>query len=106
MTKVVDDMSFGQEVTNYKGVVLVDFWAEWCGPCRQLMPLIEQLSQEMGDKIKILKMNIDENTEVPTKFAVRAIPTLILFKDGKDLGTKVGGLSYIELKEWVESNCK
>jgi thioredoxin 1 len=77
------DSSFDTEVTNFKGVVLVDFWAAWCGPCRAIAPVIEEIATEYSGKAKISKMNVDENQMTPGKFNIRAIPTMILFKDGK-----------------------
>jgi len=77
------DASFDSEVTNYKGVVLIDFWAAWCGPCRAIAPVIEEIASEYLGKAKISKMNVDENQMTPGKFNIRAIPTMIVFKDGK-----------------------
>ena len=85
------------------GPVLVDFWAEWCGPCKQIAPSLEDLAQEMGEKITVAKLNIDENPTIPQKYGVRGIPTLILFKDGQPAATKVGALPKSKLYEWVES---
>ncbi len=99
------DSNFDQEVNQYKGYVMVDFWASWCGPCKQLIPLIDQLDSELGDKIKIRKMNIDDNKEVPAKLAIRAIPSLVLFKDGEVIDTKLGVMPYSVLKNWVEEKC-
>ena len=84
--------------------VLIDFWAEWCGPCRMLAPILDQLSEEMGAKIKIVKMNIDENPETPSKFGVRGIPTMLLFKEGKQIATKVGVQPKNVLQEWINSS--
>jgi thioredoxin 1 len=102
MTKILTDSEFSQVIAGSKPV-LVDFWAEWCGPCRQLTPIIEELSKEMGDTVEICKMNIDENPDAPTKLGVRSIPTLVLFKDGKPLAVKVGALPKATLREWIES---
>ena len=84
MTKQIKDNEFESEVINSKLPVLIDFWAEWCGPCRMLSPILDQLSEEMDGKVKIVKMNIDENPETPSKFGVRGIPTMLLFKEGKN----------------------
>lgn len=97
------DNTFETDVLKAEGPVLVDFWAEWCGPCRQLSPIIEELSNDMAGKLKVVKVNIDKNPETPTKFGVRGIPTLILFKNGKPAATKVGALPKSSLYEWVES---
>ena len=89
-TLVLTDENFGTEVESYSGVVLVDFWAEWCGPCQMLAPVIEQLQGELSGKIKIGKLNIDNNTNTPAKYKVRAIPTLLIFKNGKVMEQLVG----------------
>lgn len=104
MTKETTDQNFQKDVLESKGVVLVDFWAPWCGPCRQLSPIIDDLAKEMEGKLEVFKCNVDENPEVPSKFMVRGIPTLMLFKDGKLLDTKVGSLPKPALHEWVKSN--
>ena len=98
----VDDANFETEVLKASGPVLVDFWAEWCGPCKALSPLVDELAGEMKDKIKVVKINIDEAPEAPTKYGVRGIPTLMIFKDGKVVETRVGGLPKAQLKQWVE----
>jgi thioredoxin 1 len=104
MTASTTDKSFEQDVLKASKLVLVDFWAEWCGPCRQLAPVLEELSSELEGKVEIFKVDIDQNTETPTKYGVRGIPTLIMFKDGKQIATKVGALPKSSLKEWIESN--
>jgi len=104
MTKQIKDNEFESEVINSKLPVLIDFWAEWCGPCRMLAPILDQLSEEMNDKVKIVKMNIDENPETPSKFGVRGIPTMLLFKEGKQIATKVGVQPKNVLQEWINSS--
>jgi thioredoxin 1 len=101
MAKQIRDDEFESEVVNSKLPVLIDFWAEWCGPCRMLTPILDQLSDEMKDKVKIVKMNIDDNPETPSKFGVRGIPTMILFKDGKQLSVKVGVQPKNTLQDWI-----
>ncbi|WHA06268.1 thioredoxin [Candidatus Megaera polyxenophila] len=104
MTKQIKDNEFESEVINSKLPVLIDFWAEWCGPCRMLSPILDQLSEEMDCKVKIVKMNIDENPETPSKFGVRGIPTMLLFKEGKQIATKVGVQPKNALQEWINSS--
>jgi len=103
MSKAITDSNFDKEVKDHKGSVLVDFWAEWCGPCKQLGPIIDEMAKEMEGKIKIMKMNIDENPEIPTKVGVRGIPTLMLFKDGKHIATKVGSMPKSTLYDWLNN---
>jgi thioredoxin 1 len=101
-TKAVTDLSFQQDVLDSDKPVLVDFWAEWCGPCKMIGPALEEISEELGDKVTIAKVNIDENPEAPGKYGVRGIPTMILFKGGEISATKVGAAPKSALKVWLE----
>ena len=103
MTVKATDASFEQEVLKSDTPVLVDFWAEWCGPCRMIGPSLEEISKELDGKLKIVKINIDENPMAPTRYGVRSIPTLLLFKNGQVAATKIGALQKSKLQEWVES---
>jgi thioredoxin 1 len=100
----VTDGSFDSEVINADGPVLVDFWAEWCGPCKMIAPILDEIAEEYGDKIKIAKLNIDENSNTPPKFGIRGIPTLMLFKNGNVEATKVGAVSKSQLTAFIDSN--
>jgi thioredoxin 1 len=100
-TKPISDQSFDSDVLKAEGPVLVDFWAEWCGPCKQIAPSLEEIAKEMAGKITVAKINIDDNPETPTKYGVRGIPTLMLFKDGQVAATKVGALPKSKLVEWI-----
>ena len=102
-TKTITDASFQQDVLDASGPVLVDFWAEWCGPCKMIGPALEELAGEFGDKLTVAKVDIDSNPMSPTNYAVRGIPTLILFKDGKVASTQVGALPKSRLKDWINS---
>ncbi len=100
----VTDASFEQEVLKAEGAVLVDYWAEWCGPCKMIAPVLEEVARDYGDKLKVCKLNIDENNETPPKFGIRGIPTLMLFKDGNVEATKVGALSKSQLTAFLDSS--
>jgi thioredoxin 1 len=101
--KQVTDSSFETDVLKAEGPVLVDFWAEWCGPCKQIAPFLDELSKDMEGKVTVAKVNVDENPGAPGKYGVRGIPTMILFKDGQVAATKIGALPKSKLYEWVES---
>lgn len=103
MQKNVTDASFDSDVINSSEPVLVDFWAEWCGPCMQINPALEEMSLEMDGRLTIAKVNIDENPTTPSKYGVRGIPTLLLFKNGEIAAMKVGAVPKSQLVEWVES---
>ncbi|MEI9989270.1 MAG: thioredoxin TrxA [Rhizomicrobium sp.] len=100
----VSDASFQADVLNSKTPVVVDFWAEWCGPCRMIAPALEELAGEMSGKVTIAKINIDENPQVPQKYGVRGIPTMMIFAQGQVAATKVGALPKNKIKEWIESS--
>ncbi len=102
-TTAVTDDSFKTDVLGASGPVLVDFWAEWCGPCKAIGPALEDIGAELAGRLTIAKVNIDENPMTPNQFAVRGIPTLILFKDGKPVDTLVGARPKSALKAWIES---
>lgn len=99
----VSDQSFEDDVLRAEKPVLVDFWAEWCGPCKQIDPHLETLAGEMDERVTVAKLNIDENPQTPTKYGVRGIPTLLIFKDGQVASMKIGSLPKSQLYEWVES---
>ncbi len=99
----IKDTDFEKLIKESSQPVLVDFWAPWCGPCRQLSPVLEEVSGEIGSKIKICKMNVDESPETPAKFNIRGIPTLILFKNGVQEDIKVGSLSKTQIIDWLNS---
>lgn len=103
-TTKITDSSFESDVLKASKPVIVDYWAEWCGPCKQIGPALEEISDEMSDDVTIVKINIDENPQMPSKYGVRGIPTLMLFKEGQVASTKVGALPKSKLIEWIQSS--
>jgi thioredoxin 1 len=103
MAANLTDENFKEEVLESSIPVLIDFWAEWCGPCRVLIPVIEELSKVYAGKVKILKMNIDENPNTPSSLGVRSIPTMMLFNNGKQIATKIGVLPQSTIEQWINS---
>ena len=103
-TKAITDESFDNDVIKSSKPTIVDFWAEWCGPCLQIGPALEEISDEMKDDVRITKINIDENPNTPQKYGVRGIPTLLLFKNGEVVAEKVGALPKNQLSEWITEN--
>ena len=103
-TKNVTDENFEAEVLKADKPTLVDFWAEWCGPCKQVGPILEEISNEMSDRIVVAKHNIDEHPNQPTKYGVRGIPTMLLFKDGEVKSTKIGATTKSNIVSWIKEN--
>jgi thioredoxin len=101
-TQTISDDSFASDVLGSDKPVLVDFWAEWCGPCKMIAPALEEISDELAEQVTIVKLNIDDNPDAPTKYGVRGIPTMILFKNGAPVDTKVGAAPKSQLKQWLE----
>ncbi|NDB81675.1 MAG: thioredoxin [Alphaproteobacteria bacterium] len=103
MLKKITDEEFEKIITESDVPVLVDFWAEWCGPCRMITPILESVSEEYGSKILMVKMNIDENPQVPSAIGIKSIPTIMIFKAGELLDTKIGMVQKNDLKTWIDS---
>ncbi len=99
----INDKSFESEVVNSELPVLIDFWAEWCGPCKEISPILDEINNEMHKKIKIVKVNIDDNPNIPNQYGVQSIPTLIIFKKGEIVGTKVGSCLKSDLISWIKT---
>ncbi|MDT8997981.1 thioredoxin TrxA [Paucibacter sp. APW11] len=104
LIKHISDASFEADVIKAEKAVLVDYWAEWCGPCKMIAPILDEVSTAYADRLQITKMNVDENREIPAKFGIRGIPTLMLFKDGQLAATKVGALSKAQLTSFLDAN--
>ncbi len=102
-TTAVTDASFAADVLQSDKPVLVDFWAEWCGPCKQIGPSLEEISEELSDKVRIVKMDIMESTDTPAQFGVQSIPLMVLFKNGQPVAQKLGAAPKSQLKAWLES---
>ena len=101
-TKAISDTSFDADVLQADRPVLVDFWAEWCGPCKMIGPSLEELSEQLGEKVTIAKLNIDDNPDAAARYGVRSIPTMILFKNGQPAATKIGAAPKSQLQGWLE----
>ncbi len=104
LIKHITDASFGTDVLQADKPVLVDYWAEWCGPCKAIAPILDEVSRTYDGRLQVTKMNVDENTEVPRKFGIRGIPTLMLFKGGELAATKVGALSKAQLTAFLDGH--
>ena len=103
-TKTVTDQTFETEVLKSSQLVLVDYWAEWCGPCKMIGPIVEESARQYADRVTVAKLNVDENPVTPTRYHVRGIPTLMLFRDGQPVATHVGSLSKGQLQAFIDAN--
>jgi thioredoxin 1 len=106
LIKHISDASFEADVLQSTQPVLVDYWAEWCGPCKMIAPILDEMASTYSGKLQIAKMNVDENRDIPAQFGIRGIPTLMLFKDGKLAATKVGALSKSQMADFINDNLK
>ena len=104
LIKHISDATFDADVLKADKPVLVDYWAEWCGPCKMIAPILDEVSKDYDGKLRVAKMNVDENRDVPAKYGIRGIPTLMLFKDGQLAATKVGALSKAQLTAFIDSH--
>ena len=102
--KSIKEKEFESEVINSDKPVLIDFWAEWCGPCKEIVPILEEIADEMQDIIKVVKINLDENPNIPNKYGIQSIPTMIIFKKGQPISTKIGVAIKSEVKTWIETS--
>lgn len=100
-TSVVSDATFDEDVLQSEAPVVVDFWAEWCGPCRMIAPVLEEISEELSGRVKVVKLNVDENPKIAERYGIRGIPTLLVFKNGQVAGQQVGAHPKNKLKEWI-----
>ena len=103
-TITLNESNFDRELTQDDKPMIVDFWAEWCGPCRMIGPALEEIASELGDKVTVAKLNIDENPDTPSRYGVRGIPTMLLFKGGQPVAQKVGAAPRSQIQQWLESN--
>ena len=104
VTAKVTDATWAQDVLESSEPVVVDFWAEWCGPCRMIAPALEEIANHLGDKVTVAKLNIDENPDTPGRYGVRGIPTMLLFKGGQPIAQKVGAAPRSQIQQWLETN--